>query len=261
MRLRGQEPVWLCPAGSGAALAAVAGVRSGRWHRAPPQDSGSVCPFSDEPRRDVRSAPVVGRRTGIARAAVDGVSLLQGECTAAVPASRAGQNFCGSDDRCRNHDETAWCADSTLSPCPLLRPTIGGDCKLAGNLFAQFGNAGAAEQPAAIAAGVHFGSSAICLGVPSGRFARSGVAAWRLSETCFASQCDEAGALSVLVKDAEGDGFKEHPCPEGEFLVLPVEDGFEEGVRALCMLCFAQITPTSACCGRDRWQGIRAAWT
>eukprot|EP00892_Ulva_mutabilis_P009711 jgi/Ulvmu1/7111/UM034_0017.1 len=156
-----------------------------------------------------------------------GCAML-GECAAVDPESRGGQNFCGSDDRCRNHDETAWCADSTLSPCPLLRPTIGGDCKLAGNLFAQFGNAGAAEQPAAIAAGIHFGPSAMCLGVPGGRFARRGVAAWRLTETCFASRCDEAGALTVLIKDADGDAFKEYPCPEGEFLVLPVEDGFEE---------------------------------
>lgn len=157
---------------------------------------------------------------------------VQGSCAAIDPESRAGQNFCGSDDRCRNHDETAWCADSSLSPCPLLRPTIGGDCKLAGNLFAQFGNAGASSQPAALAAGVHFGPSAICLGVPGGRFARRGVAAWRLSETCFASQCDDDGVLTVLVRDAAGDGFSEYPCPEGEMIALPVEDGFEEGVRA-----------------------------
>lgn len=158
--------------------------------------------------------------------------MVQGSCTAVDPVSRAGQNFCGSDDRCRNHDETAWCAESTLSPCPLLRPTIGGDCKLAGNLFAQFGNSGAASRPAAIAAGVHFGPSAICLGVPGGRFARRGVSAWRLSETCFASRCADAETLLVLIKDADGDGVKEYLCPEGEFLVLPVEDGFEEGVRA-----------------------------
>lgn len=161
-------------------------------------------------------------------------AALQGSCRAVPPETRAGQNFCGSDDRCRNHDETAWCADSTLSPCPLLRPTIGGDCKLAGNLFAQFGNAGGAAQPAALAAGVHFGPSAICLGVPGGRFARTGVSAWRLSETCFASECDDSGALTVLVRDAEGEGFSRYPCPKGEMITLPVEDGFEEGVRAVC---------------------------
>ena len=101
---------------------------------------------------------------------------LQGNC-AAVPAdSRGAQNFCVSDDLCRNHDTLGWCSESSLSDCDLLRPLNGGDCKLPTNLLALFGS------PAATSSGVHYGASAICVGLPNGRLAGPNAATYRINE-------------------------------------------------------------------------------
>ena len=90
--------------------------------------------------------------------------------------SRGAQNFCASEDRCRNHDTLGFCADSTLSECSLLRPLNGGDCKLPTNLLALFGS------PAATSSGVHYGASAICVGLPNERLSRPGGATYQINE-------------------------------------------------------------------------------
>lgn len=136
---------------------------------------------------------------------------LQGDC-AAVPADSPGsQNFCASGDLCRNHDTLGWCSESDLSECNLLQPLNGGDCKLPANLLSQFG-------PAATSSGLHYGASAVCVGVPKGRLSRPNAATYgKVSQV-----------LSLLFSNVTTGVF--NGCPAFWLVFQDVDGGGHEGV-------------------------------
>lgn len=63
-----------------------------------------------------------------------------------------------------------------LRECVTTTYPSGGDCKLPTNLLALFGS------PAATSSGVHYGASAICVGVPNQRLSRPDAATYKVSE-------------------------------------------------------------------------------
>eukprot|EP00892_Ulva_mutabilis_P009928 jgi/Ulvmu1/7307/UM035_0096.1 len=136
----------------------------------------------------------------------------------------AGQYFCNSpeDQLCLYHDTAAWCTQTDLTDCPINQPLRNGDCKVPANMVTRMSGTSADN------VGVYYGPEAMCIGIPGGRLARAGWS-WSLTNACVASQCNEDGTLSVLIKNLASNGFTTHACPEGENIDLSVVDGFQPG--------------------------------
>jgi hypothetical protein len=151
---------------------------------------------------------------------------VQGSCAEVTEGSRASVNFCQSDFRCANHDTRAACAAAPLTQgCQPLRPMTGGDCKIPANLLSNF------ESPTATASGVHYGPSAICVGVPNGHLGRPGASRFQLEEVCVATRCAQDGTLFLLFQDVSSTEVKEYECKARAFVDLGPNEGFLENVR------------------------------
>ena len=163
---------------------------------------------------------------------------LQNQRCAAPAGSLAASYYCsGSADGaslCFNQDTTAWCSETALSSsCAQLQPYSNGDCKLPENVQIQYSG----SDPGMV--GVHYGPSAICLGVPGGSLTRSSTPrVYSMSVACVAAECDATNSnLDILIVGADGSGYKAYACPEGGYLQLGESDGFPSGVRTSLLHC------------------------
>lgn len=161
-------------------------------------------------------------------------ACAQGDCTAVPDSSRASQYFCATaasaqdETICAMHDTISWCRLTSLLTCPAPQPFSNGDCTDPANLVSHFGSADAAD------AGIYYGPSAICLGVPGGALTR-GFARYSTSTICVAAECADGGVV-VLIRDATGSGAQRYPCPEGDFVDLGLSQAFAPGVRCCLSL-------------------------